>query len=135
MLFIVKSTCISRSMSLWLRSSTYILRLPCQIIAEFKVKRTDSILTGIAPLTKKEAIDEAICQSECVFHNKCKSLAISNEGTCLLYAKSHEDIRDNVEISYERGYTYFSTLFNESQVRIEKDTKSRSRVKFNDSYV
>ena len=120
MLFILKFTFNSRSMLLWLRSSTYILRLPCQTIAEFKVIRTDSILNDIAPLAKVEAIDEAMCQSECVSHNRCKSLVISNEGTCLLYDKSHEDIRDNVEISYELGYTYFSTLFNESQVRIDK---------------
>ena len=76
------------------------------------------MLRNLAPIAAYEAMDEIMCQSECIFHNNCKSFVITNNETCLLFHKSHEDLRDNAEIANEPGYTYYSTLFNESHVII-----------------
>ena len=98
------------------RATSYILRLPCQTIAEFDAKRTDNTLKDVKPLATLESMEVPMCQSECIFEHKCKSFVITSDDTCKLFDKSYEDKRDNVSLAVEAGSKYYSTLYNETKV-------------------
>ena len=64
-------------------------------------------------------IDINTCKFECISDSKCKSINVSEDrGVCELNAKAAEDPKDKIKTRFRYGWTYYSTLYNQTSVSL-----------------
>lgn len=95
----------------------HILRLSCKLFGNFSaIYRNRALHVGCALKTLQHVSTEE-CKLECMKTNTCKSInTIKNDAICQLNNKSAEDLNDNVSTAEKEGWTYYSTMYNETQV-------------------
>ena len=92
-----------------------ILRLNCGSEAFFSVIQQNSRL--LHQFMTLPFIDADTCRFECVRDPRCKSYNFNQiEGTCELNNRSSKDPTDDVLTETQHGWTYFSTLYNQTMV-------------------
>ena len=93
------------------------LRLSCLYHAEFSEVKSDSILEGYVISTTND-ISEQKCQSNCMFHPKCKSInwRAGEQQICQLNNRSAADLLDGVKVIQKVGWTFKSTSYTDPLV-------------------
>ena len=89
--------------------------MPCSTFANFTVMHRDS---SVKPSFKTiYDIDVNTCKFECIRDSNCKSININEDrGDCELNAKAAEDPKDKIKTNLRYGWTYYSTLYNQTSV-------------------
>ncbi|XP_065064617.1 uncharacterized protein LOC135690862 isoform X2 [Rhopilema esculentum] len=92
-----------------------ILRLPCSTFANFtEMHRDRSVMSSFKTIF---GIDVYTCKLECISDSKCKSINVSeDDGVCELNAKAAEDPKDKIKTHLRYGWTYYSTLYNQTSI-------------------
>ncbi|XP_065053007.1 fibropellin-3-like isoform X2 [Rhopilema esculentum] len=94
-----------------------LLRLPCKMIAEFKIVHRGYWLQGsvIAEFTEAGLQD---CYGYCLHNPRCKSFNIEKDdyGTCQLNSMSSHDVLDNKTLTANGNWNFHSTNFSEKMV-------------------
>lgn len=92
----------------------FILRLPCLIIADFKVIHQNRILNGHV-FREITSIDDAGCTAKCAREPRCKSYNIHlTSGICQLNDEIAETNGNNLTMNV--GWIYKSTDYNQTKV-------------------
>ena len=94
----------------------YIHRLRCLTYANFTVQEHNARLQST--FSTLYGIDKMECQNECILDDRCKTININEDSMiCELNDKSSEDTRDSIATLPDKGWTYYATSYNETQVR------------------
>ena len=94
-----------------------ILRLSCKSFADFKISIDEYSLAGAYSVVKDTDVN--MCKSLCSNDTKCKSINTNEkERVCELHRRSVADIDDGAWPRPKQGWTYQTTLFNQTLVKI-----------------
>ena len=95
--------------------ATEILRLKCEIYANFSIIKEDAKLNRSFDTLYET--DLPSCQYECSKESRCKSISIKKyEDICELHHKSADDARDRISTVPAAGWTFYSTSYKERLV-------------------
>eukprot|EP00795_Rhopilema_esculentum_P014809 gene14809-5916_t len=109
-------------LSIFIPSQCRILRLPCKMIAEFKIVHRGYWLQGsvIAEFTEAGLQD---CYGYCLHNPSCKSFNIEKDdyGTCQLNPMSSHDVLDKKTLTPNGNWNFHSTNFSDRNVSGSKE--------------
>ncbi|XP_065053011.1 neurogenic locus notch homolog protein 1-like [Rhopilema esculentum] len=104
-------------LSIFIPSQCRILRLPCKMIAEFKIVHRGYWLQGsvIAEFTEAGLQD---CYGYCLHNPSCKSFNIEKDdyGTCQLNPMSSHDVLDKKTLTPNGNWNFHSTNFSDRNI-------------------
>ena len=88
------------------------LRLKCKSIAEFQIEKKGYCLKG----NVIETVDEVTllqCFDRCLHNQRCKSINMERNGfgVCQLIARSSHDSVDNITLTVNDRWNFYSTNF------------------------
>ena len=96
---------------------SHILRLSCKLFGNFSAMYSNRALHAGFAFKTLEHVSTEECKLECMKNNACKSInTIKTDAICQLNNRSVEDQNDNVSTVEKEGWTYYSTMYNETQV-------------------
>ena len=98
------------------RIGGYILRTRCKSIGDFSIF-VENMGLDVTENVMEQDIETNMCKYECIMNKDCKSFASNeDEMKCLFYKTSSHDPVDDAKLIEMQGWTYYTTLYNITEV-------------------